>query len=138
MTGNLKNLFFKHREYIYIMLIAITFMAYVLSYALLSITTFLFVLFFFSDTRTNLKLKWQNIKSNKIVFLFLLFFVCQCVGLSYSENIDYGLKRLNTLLPILFLPAIIYTEYLNKSVFRKLLKFIRLYVIVVFTIFFAT
>ncbi|WP_417238538.1 O-antigen ligase family protein [Bizionia sp.] len=135
MTGNLKNLFFKHREYIYIILIAITFMAYVLSYALLSISTFLFVLFFFSDTRTSLKLKWYKIKSNKMVLLFVLYFVCQCIGLSYSENIDYGLKRINTLLPILFLPAIIYTEYLNKSVFRKLLKFIRLYVIVVFTIF---
>ncbi|UPS92547.1 O-antigen ligase [Bizionia sp. M204] len=135
MTGNLKNLFFKHREYIYIILIAITFMAYVLSYALLSISTFLFVLFFFSDTRTSLKLKWYKIKSNKMVLLFVLYFVCQCIGLSYSENIDYGLKRVNTVLPTLFLPAIMYAEYLNKNVFYNVLRFLRFYVVLIFTIF---
>lgn len=135
MTKDLKNYFFKHRTNIYIILISIVLAAYAVSYALLSISTFLLILFFFLDTHDNLKIKWQKVRSNKIILLYVLYFVTQCIGLVYSENIEYGLRRVNTTLPTLFLPAIIYTEPLNKDLFYKVLKLLKLYILLVFSVF---
>lgn len=131
----IKSFFFKHRNEIYIVLLGIILMSYLVSYAILSISTFLFLVFFFIDRKQNLKLKWTKIKSNKIILFYAIYFICQCIGLIYSSNLDYGLRRVNTSLPILFLPAIIYAEKFNKDLFNKLLRLLRLYVILFFLLF---
>ncbi|SDS43503.1 O-antigen ligase family protein [Winogradskyella sediminis] len=135
MTLKLKGYFFKNREQIYILLITILLTAYVFSYALLSIFTFLVFAFFFFDKKEHLLNKWQIIKSNKIISLYVLCFIFQCVGLIYSTNLGYGLRRINTSLPILFLPAIVCSEKLNKDLFYKAIGFLRLFIVLIFSVF---
>lgn len=128
-----KVFFSTHRKQIYGAIIVLLLSAYMVSFALMSITTFVLLLFFFLDSKANLKLKWQHIKSNKIIVLYMLYFICQCIGLIYSSNIGYGLKRVNTLLPILFLPSIVYTEKIDKVFFYKGIEFLRWFVVLVFS-----
>ena len=127
-----KILFFEQRSYIYVSLIFLALMSFALSYALLSVFSFLLVLFYFIDEKSKIISKLKGVKTNKIVLLYILFFSCQLIGLIYSSNLDYGLKRINTLLPLLFLPAIIYTEELNKHLLYKALSFLRLFLLLVF------
>jgi len=57
----------------------------------------------------------KKILKNKLNLLFAVFFLVQVLGLLYSEDIDFGLKRVSIMLPILFLPAILSVEVLNKK-----------------------
>jgi O-antigen ligase len=64
-----------------------------------------------------------------------LFFVTQLIGLLYTQNINLGLKKITTLLPIFFLPAIISVETLNKNYYDKLLQFLKYTILIIFVLY---
>ncbi len=115
----------KYRERIFFILILLVFTTFTISYALNSISVFLFIAFFFLDTRENIKDKWHAIKKQKVVLLYVLFFLAQVIGILYSHNISLAIKRTTVMLPLLFLPAILSVEKLKEKEFNKLFKFLK-------------
>lgn len=111
----------QYREKVFFILTLLVFITFTLSFALNSISVFLFIPFFFLDTKENIKEKWRVIKTNKVVLLYALFFLAQVIGICYSYNISLALKRTTVMLPLLFLPAILSVEKLEYSKFNQLL-----------------
>jgi len=54
--------------------------------------------------------KWNRIKSNRALQLFLLIFALELVGLLWSDDLSYGLKVTKIKLPLLAFPLIIATS----------------------------
>ena len=113
------------RERIFFILLLLVFTTFTISFALNSISVFLFIPFFFLDTRENIKEKWRVIKTNKVVLLYVLFFIAQIIGICYSQNISLAIKRVTVMLPLLFLPAILSVERLKDERFNQLFCFLK-------------
>jgi|GEM_PF-2186444 len=122
----------KQRDKVFIVLIALVFITFIFSYALNNISIYLFIPFFFLDTKEKIKLKLQELKKNKIVLLCVLFFLAQLVGVFYSDDSNLAIKRTLVMLPLLFLPAILSTEKLEKTMYNKLLRFLKYVIPLVF------
>ncbi len=122
----------KNREQVFVALVALVFITFIVSFALNSISVFLLILFFFLDTKEKIKLKLEAIKKNETVLLYVLFFLAQLIGVFYSENYDLAIKRTLVMLPLLFLPAILYTEQLETKTYNKLLLFLKYAIPLVF------
>jgi O-antigen ligase len=125
------NKFFKYREQVYVYLLMLVLYSFMVSYAISSISVFLLLLFFFLDNKSNIREKIKTIKTNKPALGYVIFFVIQCLGLVYSDNIDFGLRRINVMLPLLFVPAIIFSEKLNYSKYTPLLTFLKYWIALV-------
>lgn len=113
------------RERIFFILLLLVFTTFTISFALNSISVFLFIPFFFLDTRENIKEKWCVIKTNKVVLLYVLFFIAQVIGICYSYNVSLAIKRVTVMLPLLFLPAILSVEKLEYNSFNQLFCFLK-------------
>ncbi len=74
--------------------------------------------------------KDKYIKKTPIYKLFFLLFICQLIGLIYTENLSFGIKKVIMQIPILFLPATILTENINKSYFKKLLCYFKYWTVI--------
>lgn len=122
----------KLRESIFLILIAIVFLAFIVSFALSNIAVFLFIPFFFLDTKEKIKSKLQAIKKNKVALLFGLFFLAQFVGIFYSEDLGFAIIRTKIMLPLLFLPAILSVEQLEEKTYNQLLNFLKYVIPLVF------
>ncbi len=122
----------KNRETYFLILLGITFISFILSYAISNIAIFLFILYFFIDNKKSIKEKLHQIKNNKIVLLYVLFFVAQLIGVFYSQNIDIAKRKVLIMLPIFFLPAIISVEKLSKNNWNKLLNFLKYAILSIF------
>jgi O-antigen ligase len=131
MNFSLKKIILK-RETILMVLITLIFISYIISRAINSITIFLFIGFFFLDSREQIRLKIKKIKKNKLVLTYILFFSIQLIGVLYSKNITFAVRRIEVMLPILFLPAILSTEILNKKQFYKVLEIVKYCVVSIF------
>ena len=71
--------------------------------------------------------KWEQLKSNKIFRLLLLFFLIQLFGLIYTSNIEQGINELRVKLPLFGLPIIFFsTETLSK---KELERFFQLFIL---------
>lgn len=105
---------------------------FTISYALSSISIFLFIGFFLLDTKENIKKKWRNILKNKINILFVLFFGAQLIGILYSSNLDYAVNLVSVMLPIVFLPAILSVERLTKTDFNFIIGISKITIVVPF------
>lgn len=122
----------KNRKIIFAGIILFTLISFSISFLLLSISSILLLIFFFVDTIKSIKSKWIRIKKNKIILLYTLLFLSQIIGLLYTENIEYGLKRINTMLPLIFVPAIIYSENIDFKYFTKIFKTFRVFLLLYF------
>ncbi len=129
------NKFYIYREKIYTILLFVIFFSYLISFAVCSITTFAFLAFFFIDKRTAVIKKIKLAKGNILIYAYALFFLVQCFGLLYSTSLDFGLKRVSIMLPILFLPMVIFTENINLKLFNKLLDSFTYWIIGLFILF---
>ena len=137
MNINLKY-FIKHREAIFCIIIAIILCSFTISYAINIIALFLLIPLFFLDTKENINLKTLSIKKNKAVLLFMLFFLVQCLGYFYSQDKTFALRRIEVMLPLLFAPAIIFSESISQKNTHKLLSFLKYVIIVTFVFLFLS
>ena len=108
----------KHRDKIVYSLYFIICIAFILSYAITNIASILLLVVFFIDKKTNLLYKLQIIKTNKVIWLYILFVLVQVIGLSYTENLDEGFRRITVLMPLLYLPAVVIAETKSKKYFK--------------------
>jgi len=58
----------------------------------------------------DLKRKFSELTSSKGVWIFISLFVLHLIGLSYTQDLEYGLKDVRIKLPLLFLPLVIGTS----------------------------
>jgi hypothetical protein len=55
------------------------------------------------------KLKWEKLKVNKLFWVLCAIYFAHLIGLSYSENLQDGLKDVRTKIPLILLPLIFFT-----------------------------
>lgn len=110
------------RQKIFSILILCMLVSFILSRALSNIIGALFVLFFFIDKWRNIKYKLKIAFQSKIIWLFFLLFLAQIIGLIYSEDQDFALKRIQTYVPILYIPLVLKTERINFHYLVKVLN----------------
>jgi O-antigen ligase len=131
MNINLEKLI-SYRIQIFTGLCTLFFTAFSVSYALSSISMFLFLPFFFLDTKINLKRKLQKIINNKIVIFCVLFFLVQCIGYFYSEDKTLAINKILIMLPILFLPAILFSEQMPSKAFKEVINVSKYFILLTF------
>jgi len=122
------NINVKTRQIILSTLTLLLLVSFTMSYAISSITTFLFLVFFFVDSKSNIGEKIKKIIKDKIVIAYILFFLVQLMGYFYSENTDIALRRIEVLIPLLFLPAVLSTEPLHQTYIRKVINIIKIFI----------
>lgn len=123
---------FTYREHIYVALLLLVLMSFMVSYALNSISTVLLGVFFFIDRTKNIRTKLRVFKESRIVVFYVLFFIGQCIGLIYTENIAYGIQKATLFLPLIFLPAVLLSERLNLKYFGYALEILKYWTAIVF------
>lgn len=133
MIELLKTYFLKKRQLIYAYLILLVFICFPISHLFLSISTISLSLFFFIDSKESLLSKWREIKKNRVVHLYILLLLCQILGLLYTDNLAHGIKRINTMLPLLLLPAIIFSEKFPVRYFEQMMKYLLIFIFFYFT-----
>ncbi|WP_208151997.1 O-antigen ligase family protein [Winogradskyella pelagia] len=106
--------------------------SFVVSYAVSNIVAYLLLALFLFDLPSNLKTKFKTLYANKIVLGFILLFLIQVFSLLYSTNTTEGLRRVEVLLPLLFLPLVIYAEPKNNNLFQKLLLYLKFTIPILF------
>ena len=124
----------KHRDKIVYSLYFIICIAFILSYAITNIASILLLVVFFIDKKTNLLYKLQTIKTNKVIWLYILFVLVQVIGLSYTENLDEGFRRITVLMPLLYLPAVVIAETKSKRYFKLFIDALLLAIPLIFII----
>lgn len=129
------NKFYLNRKKIYTILIFIVFFTFLISYAASAISVFTLFAFFFIDKKDFIKHKLREAKSNKLIILYVVFFLIQCIGLLYTTNIDFGIKRVTVMFPVLFLPLVVMTEKVDLKLFEQLLNALVIWIIVLFSLF---
>ncbi|XMO87887.1 O-antigen ligase family protein [Algibacter sp. AS12] len=122
----------KKREYIFITLSIIVFFTFTVSYALSAIAMVLFIPFFFLDTKLNIASKVQRIKKDKIALCLVLFILIQCIGYFYSEDKALALKRVWGMFPLVFLPAILFSESIPSNDLKKSLNISKYLIVLTF------
>lgn len=71
----------------------------------------------------NWNIKWRCIKNNKIVLSFVSLYLIYLAGMFYTENIQHGLKDLETKFSLLLFPLIYATSENSTAInFSKLFK----------------
>lgn len=126
------NTFFTYRKHIYVALLLLVLMSFMVSYALNSISVVLLGVFFFVDRGKNIRAKLRVFKECRIVVFYVVFFIFQCIGLIYTENIAYGIQKAALFLPLIFLPAVLLSERLNLKYFGYALEILKYWVALVF------
>lgn len=119
------NKVISYRNHIFFGLILLVFISFTVSYALTNIAVFLCIGFFLLDSKTQLKKKWQHIKTHKLSIIYVAFFLIQVVGCFYSENLKEALRRTEVMLPLLFLPPILFSEKLPVHFYNLMTKLIK-------------
>ena len=87
------------------------------SYAINSISIILLFVFFFTDSKDNIKYKFKTLKNNKIVVIYVLFFLAQLLGMFYTQNTTTGWVKIQQFLPVFFLPLIAFSEKFSRNQF---------------------
>lgn len=126
------NSFKKKRPLIYIFLINILISSFLFSYAINSISIILLLVFFFTDSKENIKYKIKILKNNKIVVIYVLFFLAQLLGMFYTQNTTTGWVKIQQFLPVFFLPLIAFSEKFSRKQFILNVEFLKVF----FTLFF--
>ncbi len=89
-------------------------------------------------TEGNFKAKWQRLKTNKPLLIFLMLFFIHLIWLINTVNFAYALHDIKIKLPLLVLPVIISTTpSLSREEFFKILRYFNNSVFVATLIMFA-
>ncbi len=75
---------------------------------------------------TNIKLSLKNLKSNYVLLASIALYLLYVIGMSYSSNLSFGAKVLETKLSLLILP-LIYAAYINLTR-EKINTYLKLFV----------
>lgn len=126
------NINAKTRQVILSALTVLLIVSFTLSYAISSIASFLFLAFFFFDSKSNIGKKLKMIFKDKIVIAYVIFFLVQLIGYFYSENTDVALRRIEVLIPLVFLPAVLSTEPIQQSYKKKVLNITKIAIPITF------
>ncbi len=121
-----------HRQQIYFILLALFILSFPTTFNWNSRVIIALALFFFIDTHDNIISKIRKVRANKLIYLFFFYFIIQCIGLTYTDDISRGLNIITRLSPLVVLPLIIMSEKLEASYYIKLfnvLKFSLVYTI---------
>ncbi|KZS41440.1 hypothetical protein AWE51_22315 [Aquimarina aggregata] len=117
------------RENIYTFLLSVFLVTLPITFNLNSILLIGIVVFFVLDKQENLKNKIKNQLKNKLVLAMILYFLVQCIGMIYTENIDEGLKRITTCIPFLVLPIVLVSEPISKNKIKLVVMIFQIAVI---------
>ena len=120
------------RQKLLSVLIVLMFLCFVFSKALINILSVFFLVLFVVDKSENIKKKLSIAFHSKMVWLFTLLFIVQIIGLLYSQNTEFALKRIQTFIPIIYLPIVFKTEALNKTLLLKILKILKFLIPLIF------
>ncbi len=120
----------KRHQIFFLMLVAFM-LSYPVTYNLNSQVLIGVLVFFFIDTKANIINKLKTVRRNKIVFVFILYFSIQLVGLTYTQDIKRGTDILTRLLPFLFLPTIIISEKLSPKNIDHLLQIMTVWILLI-------
>ena len=67
--------------------------------------------------------KWQQLKTNKIFWVLISFFILHMLGMIYTQNYLKGFDDLRNKIPLIVLPLIFFTTNpLNEKEFKYLFK----------------
>lgn len=124
------------RQQLFSILIVCMFVSFICFRALYNIIGVLFILMFFFDEWKNVKDKLKTAYQSKIIWLFITLFLAQLIGLFYSDNQEFALKRIQIFIPILYLPLVLKTEHLSSKYLYKILTSLKLIIPFIFIILF--
>lgn len=117
------------REQVYYFLLLVFLIALPIRVAYSSIAAIVLGVFFILDRPQNIKTKFNRAIKSRIYQMFLLYFFIQLIGLLYTENMVKGVKEVRQLIPIIILPLTILSEVISVAQINKLLRFFKLYII---------
>lgn len=124
----------EHRGKIIYIFYGIICVAFIISYAISNIAIVGLLFLFFIDKIDSIKAKLSHIKNNKFIWLYFIYFTIQILGLIHSENKTEGLRRIEVLIPFLFLPAVVMAEQKNRLYFDKLLNILQVTIPSIFVV----
>lgn len=124
--------FLKIRPIIYTTLITLFLCSFMFSYAVNAICIGLFVVFFLIDSKQNLKNKLSYIKKTPVLLFYLLFFICNLIGLSYTSNLEIGYQKIIQLLPAALLPFVALTEKNDNKYSFIAIEFLKFFTVLIF------
>ncbi|EKF54430.1 O-antigen polymerase [Galbibacter marinus] len=113
------------RHSVFSILIVLFIISFPLGYRINTMLLYVFLIFFFTDSKSSIKNKWLKIKSNRVIKAYIMFFLVQFIGLVYSNDFNEASKKILLLLPVIFLPAIILCE-LKVFYKQKLFQIIKI------------
>ncbi|MDV7137581.1 O-antigen ligase family protein [Maribacter sp. TH_r10] len=125
------NWFLNYRENVFNALIVFLITSLPIGYLPSTLTLYILVLFFFIDKKSNLSNKLKIIRKSRLVLYYLVFFVIQIIGLTYTEYFEKGLTKVLVLLPFVFLPAIIISEGKTNG-FKRVYLILKILIPIVF------
>jgi len=119
------------RHQIFFFLLVAFMLSYPVTYNLNSQVLIGILIFFFIDKKANIINKLKTVRRNKIIFVFLIYFSVQIIGLIYTQDMKRGIDILTRLLPFLFLPTIVISEKLSSKNIDRLLQIMTFWILVV-------
>lgn len=115
----------KLRRYIYMFLLLTGFLSFILSFAINNIVVWGLLVFYVVDKKQNLIYKLKVAWQNHLIPIFILFFLCQVIGILYSTNTSQALDRVLSMAPLLFIPMILVSEPLSLKDKDRILKILK-------------
>lgn len=68
------------------------------------------------------KRKWQQLSTNKLFWIITSLFLLHLIGMTYTQDLDSGLTSIRILMPLMFLPMLLFsTKPINEKEFKLLL-----------------
>ncbi len=119
------------REQIYVVLLLLFVASYPVTYNLNARVIIALSVFYLIDSKSNLKNKWNSIKSNKVIAIMAFYFLIQVLGLIHTEDLKRGFDTVTRNLPFLLLPTILWSEKLSKENILKPLNFLKIWMFIV-------
>lgn len=128
LKNNINN---PKRQQIYLGLLSLFVASFPITYNLNAQALIALVIFFLVDSKSNLKEKLQVGIKNKLVLIMAAYFFIQIIGLFFTEDVRRGINYSIRSLPFLVLPIVIVSENLSKNNAKKLLNFIKIWMLLV-------
>ena len=126
-----------NRSKLYVWLITLGLLSFILSFAINNIVVWVLPLFFFVDTKSNIKTKLSHIAKNRTIWFYLIFFFTQVIGFFYSENKYQAIDRIVSMAPLALLPVVILTEKIDKKDEVRILKILKFSIPLIFILLLA-
>lgn len=120
-----------NREQVFFALLCLFVISFPITYNLNSRVIIALGLFFFIDKKANIRHKLSLMKKHNLVLIMSVYFLVQCFGLIYTEDLKRGFDTITRLLPLVVLPGVIIAENLNKKYIDRLLNLTTVWMVLV-------